>query len=170
MAINNDKNKESENKKVSRKGGGPKLTIKTPYKMRQYFDAYVVFNKTQFQDKKVYNAKLDKTAVVKLKRPLTQEGFSVFLRRQNISCNVNNYFINRDGRYPEFVSVMREISEEIFDESYSGAANGIYNPGIVARKLKLAEVTKNEGEGPMIKIVDMRQAKKINDSHEGNDE
>ena len=137
-------------KKVNRK------KIKTPEMMEELFDNYREFNTTQFQEKKVYNQKLDKTSSMKLKRPLTWEGFSVFLKKQNIASDILKYRHNRDNMYPEFKDIIREIDAEIFDENYSGAANNIYNPSIVARKLKLADHKAQEGQ-PTIMVIDMRK-------------
>lgn len=66
-------------------------------------------------------------------RPLTLEGFSVWLWKNGITTNVHDYFGNARGAYEEFSYICRVIKEEIRADQIEGGMVGIYNPSITQR-------------------------------------
>lgn len=65
------------------------------------------------------------------KVPYTLEGFKRFCR--NNYGEVEQYFVNQNGYYDDFVSICREIKEEIRENQIVGGLLGFYNPSITQR-------------------------------------
>lgn len=72
-------------------------------------------------------------------RPLTMEGFNVFVFREGIASGLQNYFSNLNGRYKRFLSVCSHIREEIRQDQIEGGMAGMYNPSITQRLNNLVE-------------------------------
>ena len=72
------------------------------------------------------------------KVPLTFEGFKIYCR--NNYGNIEQYFVNKDGYYNEFVSICSHIKEEIRTDQIVGGLLGFYNPSITHRLNNLVEI------------------------------
>lgn len=65
------------------------------------------------------------------KVPYTLEGFKRFCRK-DYGC-IEQYFVNKDELYTDFVSICRAIKEEIRENQIIGGLLGFYNPSITQR-------------------------------------
>lgn len=73
------------------------------------------------------------------KIPYTFEGFKRFCR-ENYG-EVEQYFVNQEGLYGEYISISRAIKEEIRENQITGGLLGFYNAAITARLNGLADKT-----------------------------
>jgi hypothetical protein len=80
-------------------------------------------------------------------RPLTIEGFSVWLYENEVTSNIHDYFANTRDAYNEYSSICRTIRERIRRDQIEGGMAGIYNPSITQRLNGLTENTKTEVTG-----------------------
>ena len=87
----------------------------------------------------------------KKERPLTMEGFNLFCY-DKIST-VRDYFLNKDERYNDYVTICSRIKEAIREDQIGGGMAGIYNPSITQRLNNLVEKTENKHEVSEIKIT-----------------
>lgn len=73
------------------------------------------------------------------KVPMTLEGFKRFCRERH--GNVEQYFVNQDKLYDDFISICSRIKEEIREDQIIGGLLGFYNPSITQRLNGLTEKT-----------------------------
>ena len=127
--------------------------IETPEKMWQLFEEYVNYTKNNPILVHDYVGKDADEVERKKERPLTFEGFKNFCRR-NIG-EVEQYFINPDNRYDDYISICRAIKEEIRQDQIEGGMVGIYNPSITQRLngLKEQSETDHTTKGEAIKTL-----------------
>ncbi len=78
----------------------------------------------------------------KRERPLTLEGFRNYCRR-NVG-EVEQYFMNPDNRYDDYISICRAIKDEIREDQVIGGMVGIYNPSITQRLNGLKEQSETD--------------------------
>ena len=82
--------------------------------------------------------------------PLTFSGFKVFC--YDIYGSIEQYFVNQDNNYSDFLSICSRIKEEIRDNQITGGMLGKYNASITQRLNALkehSEVTTEEKPKPM---------------------
>jgi len=72
------------------------------------------------------------------KIPMTFEGFKRFCWDEEVG-DVEQYFINPEGRYAEFVSICSRIKNTIRENQVIGGMLGVYNPSITQRLNGLVE-------------------------------
>lgn len=118
--------------------GRPK-NIESPEKLWEYFNDYKPHCKTYPKKWNYWSSKLDKEVSVNREVPITWEGFESWLYERKIIVRLDDYKTNKDGRYKEFADVIHAISNEIWQDQYNGAAAGIYQQNIVARRLGLVD-------------------------------
>lgn len=75
-----------------------------------------------------------------IKLPLTFEGFKRFCWDNNIGC-IEQYFVNKDNLYNDFVSICSRIKTEIRENQIIGGMIGAFNPSITQRLNGLADKT-----------------------------
>lgn len=71
------------------------------------------------------------------KIPLTAAGFYVYCEKNK--GNVEQYFVNKDNYYTDFVSICSRIKKEIRDDQIIGGMLGFYNPSITQRLNNLVD-------------------------------
>lgn len=79
------------------------------------------------------------------KIPLTFEGFKIYCRKHY--GNIEQYFVNKDSLYNDFVSICSYIKEEIRNDQIVGGLLGFYNPSITQRLNNLVEKTEVDHKG-----------------------
>ena len=90
----------------------------------------------------------DGTSVMRSKeRPLTKDGFELFVRQKGKAKGLDQYIYNQNGAYNDFMGFLKDFDLEIRDNQLSGAMAGIFNPTITARMNNLTESTKQEHDG-----------------------
>ena len=90
----------------------------------------------------------------KKEKPLTIEGFEIFLYYKGIISDLSHYFSNKDGRYSDFVAICSHVKKKVRIDQITGGMAGIYNPSITQRLNGLVEKQSNENTGDMtIKVL-----------------
>jgi hypothetical protein len=93
-----------------------------------------------------YHGKDGDERVKPLERPLTFEGFKVFCWQNKIG-NIEQYFLNKDELYGDFVSICSRIKDEIRTDQIEGGMVGQYNPSITQRLNGLVDKQENTIKG-----------------------
>lgn len=117
----------------------------TPQELEAYFEQYkewVAANPILVQD---YVGK-DGTEVDRKKnRPLTFDGFEIWLRKNSkIKC-CQHILDNVKSAYNDFIDVARYIKASVKADQIEGGMAGIYNPNITARLNGLTEKIQEDG-------------------------
>jgi hypothetical protein len=122
---------------------GKRKYIETPEKLLEYFEEYkkeTKNNPIQVQD---YVGK-DAEMVYRTKeRPLTIDGFEVWLFKKGIISDLSQYFANTEQRYNEYQTICSHIKKEVRSDQIEGGMAGIYNPSITQRLNNLVERQEN---------------------------
>jgi hypothetical protein len=150
MAPRKDTKKETVKKTAPVKKGRPR-NLKSPEHLYEIFTKYKKYVKDNPYLVEDWVGK-DATPVIRKKeRPLTMEGFKIFVADSvDIDfLNVKNYIENHENRYPEFEGVVTRIKQEIRDEQIGGGMAGMYNQNLTARINGLAEKTQTELSGTL---------------------
>lgn len=77
------------------------------------------------------------------KLPLTLEGLKRYCWDNHIG-NIEQYFVNQDNLYDDFISICSRIKNEIREDQIAGGMLGFYNPSITQRLNNLAEKTESK--------------------------
>lgn len=112
--------------------GKPKY-IETPEKMWEYFEAYRKEVKSNPIKKHVFVGKDGVSDFEQRERPLTIEGFELYLMNKGIITDVSDYFENKEQRYTNYIPICRAIRKTVREDQISGGMAGIYNPSITQR-------------------------------------
>jgi len=115
--------------------------IETPEKMWELFDAYRKEVKSNPRKRHVFVGKDGNSENENLERPLTFEGFKNYCYGI-IGC-VEQYFVNQDKLYNDYISICSRIKNEIRQDQIEGGMVGQYNPSITQRLNGLKETTDN---------------------------
>jgi hypothetical protein len=118
--------------------------IETPERMWELFLAYVKEVKSNPRKKVVFVGKDGIQKDELLERPLTLEGFELYVADLHIAMNLQQYFENRDGRYENYISICTRILKSIRHDQIEGGMVGQYNASITQRLNGLAEKTQAE--------------------------
>lgn len=122
---------------------GTKL-IESPEKMWELFENYKRIIKlnpiivVDFVGGKGSRAEREK------ERPLTMEGFELFVYEEGLNGDLSHYFCNLDNRYADYIAICLRIKKQIRNDQIEGGMAGIYNPSITQRLNGLVEKTQNE--------------------------
>lgn len=77
-------------------------------------------------------------------RPLTMEGFEVYLFQKGIIHDLKDYFANTNNKYEQFSPICSIILKEIRSDQISGGMAGVYNASITQRLNGLVEKTESK--------------------------
>lgn len=82
----------------------------------------------------------------KKERPLTMEGFNNFVANKEgvRSKGVEQYFLNLNSAYEEYLGICSRIKQEIRQDQIEGGMAGIYNPSITQRLNGLVDKTETK--------------------------
>lgn len=120
------------------KVGRPK-TIETPERMMELFNQYRQWVKSDPILVHDFVGKDGEEVFRKKEKPLTFEGFEVYLYEQGVCDCVEHYFRNQEGRYTEYIGICSYIKKIIRMDQIAGGMAGIYNPSITQRLNNLKE-------------------------------
>lgn len=129
--------------------GKPKY-IETPEKLWELYNQYKEWTKENPILKQDFVGKDADEVYRRLERPLSFEGFEVYLREQDVICDLGDYDRNKDGRYQDYATIIRACKKDIEVNQFNGATVGIFQQNIIARKLGL--VDKKEVEQKVINV------------------
>ena len=113
--------------------------IETPEKMWEYFEAYAIETKENPRYKIEYVGKEGERVKTPLERPLTMEGFELYLHRENVIADLGHYFANTNNRYNEYCTICSHIRKAIRNDQIEGGMVGQYNPSITQRLNNLTD-------------------------------
>jgi len=118
--------------------------IETPERMWELFLAYVKEVKSNPRKKVVFVGKDGMQKDEPLERPLTMEGFELYVADLQVITDLSDYFENKQGRYDAYVPICTRIRKAIRRDQIEGGMVGQYNASITQRLNGLAEKTHNE--------------------------
>lgn len=119
--------------------------IESPEKMWELFLAYKQEIKGKPIKVKDWVGAGGKLVERERERPLTMEGFELYLAENEIIESVDQYFSNFEGRYSNYLGICSRIRKAIREDQISGGMAGIYNPSITQRLNGLTEKIQEDG-------------------------
>lgn len=130
--------------------------IETPEKMWDYFEAYAKETKENPRYKVEYVGKDGERVKTPLERPLTIEGFELWMAKNEIIMDLSQYFANTEGRYTDYQTICTRIRKAVRNDQIEGGMVGQYNASITQRLNGLKEQTENVNiEKPIFKGIDL---------------
>lgn len=121
------------------KSVGQPRKIESPEKLWDLFLAYVQNVQENPWLKVDYVGQKAEKVIIPLAKPITMEGFECYLWDKLNIAGIDQYAANRDGRYPEYVSIIKLIRQNCFQQNFNGAAVGAFNANLIARKLGIKD-------------------------------
>lgn len=115
--------------------------IETPERMWELFCEYVKHEKNNPMFKVDYVGKDGEEKDTPLQVPITFEGFECYLADEEYIQDLGDYASNKDGRYSDYATIITRIRKNCFVQNYKGAAVGLFNANLVAKKIGLTEKT-----------------------------
>ncbi len=118
--------------------------IETPERMWELFTAYVQEVKSNPRKKVVFVGKDGVEKDEPLERPLTMEGFELYVADLGIALGLDDYFANTREAYSDYSAVCTRIRKAIRRDQIEGGMVGQYNASITQRLNGLADKTQAE--------------------------
>lgn len=118
--------------------------IETPEALWNYFEAYVTHEANNPMHRVEYVGKEGRVERTPLETPITFEGFECYLADKGVINDLGDYSSNKDGRYKEYATIITRIRNNCFVHNYKGAAVGLFNANLIAKKLGLIEKSQTE--------------------------
>ena len=113
--------------------------IETPERLWELFEAYVLHEQKHPMYKTEYVGKDGEKVQTPLETPITFEGFECYLSANEIIEDLGQYSADRDSAYTEYVPIIARIRKNCYVHNFKGAAVGLFNPSLIARKLGLTD-------------------------------
>lgn len=143
-----------------------KKYIETPEKLWELFEAYVKHEQFNPMYKIEYVGKEGSKVKTPLETPITFMGFECWLADNGIISNLSNYETNAEGSYNEYQPILTRIKNNCFTHNFKGAAVGIFNANLIARKLGLGDKQEIDHKGN-VKILSNDPLEKSEEAQEG---
>lgn len=116
-----------------------KKYIESPEKLWELFTQFVEHEKSNPFLKVEYVGKDGNEVNTALQVPIMFESFECWLADNDIISGLSHYSQNLDGRYESYVQIITRIKQNCFSQNFKGAAVGLFNANLIARKLGLNE-------------------------------
>jgi len=131
-----------------KKGVGQPKKIPNSETLYEWFEGYKHWSSENPVTKMDFKGKDADEVTYEIDRPLSWMNFKVWLYKNHSVgfSTVEDYKANKDDVYAEYSEIIRVIDAEIFGQQYDGAASGVYQQNIVARRLGLVEKSENKTE------------------------
>jgi hypothetical protein len=113
--------------------------IETPEKMWELFEEFVEHETATPFEVKEWVGKDGNEVTKKLQVPILWEAFEVWLADKGLIQDLKDYASNKDDRYKEYAPIVTRIRNYIFANNLKGAAVGVFQQNIIARKLGLTD-------------------------------
>lgn len=123
---------------------GKNKYIETPDKMLELFKEYKKELKADPIIIKDWVGKDADKVHREKEKPLTLEGFEIFVADKGLNTELSHYFSNKDERYTDYVAVCSRIRKEIRNDQILGGMVGIYNSSITQRLNGLVDKSENK--------------------------
>lgn len=125
-----------------------KKYIETPEKLWELFTEYVEHERDNPMYKVDYVGRDGNKVLTPLQTPITFEGFECWLADKGvIEAGLGDYQSNKDGRYSEYATIITRITNNCFAQNFKGAAVGLFNPNLIAKKLGLIDRKEIDAKG-----------------------
>lgn len=121
-----------------------KKYIETPEKMWQLFEEYRNLTKQSPRYRTQFVGRDGVMVKEPLERPLTLEGFELYVEEKEIISDISHYFCNLDGRYSDYIAICSRIRKAIRKDQIEGGMVGQYNPSITQRLNNLVDKTQTD--------------------------
>jgi len=118
--------------------------IETPERMWELFVAYVQEVKSNPRKKVVFVGKDGVEKDEPLERPLTMEGFELYVADLGIALGLDDYFANTREAYSDYSAICTRIRKAIRRDQIEGGMVGQYNASITQRLNGLIDKTQAE--------------------------
>ena len=118
--------------------------IETPERMWDLFVAYANEVKSNPRKKVVFVGKDGVQKDEPLERPLTMEGFELYVADLGIALGLDDYFANTREAYSDYSAICTRIRKAIRRDQIEGGMVGQYNASITQRLNGLADKTQAE--------------------------
>lgn len=122
--------------------GRPKK-IESPERLWELFTFYVEHEAKHPMFKREYVGKEGEPVDTALQVPITFEGFECYLADNDYIADLGDYSSNKENRYKEFATIITRIRNNCFSQNFKGAAVGLFNANLIAKKLGLIEKVQN---------------------------
>lgn len=126
--------------------------IETPEKLWELFTQFVEHEKQSPFYKTEYVGKDGNEVQTALQVPITFEAFECWLADQDIISDLGDYAKNKGGSYDSYSPIITRIRQNCFAQNFKGAAVGLFNANLIAKKLGLIEKTENKNENTNIEV------------------
>jgi hypothetical protein len=113
--------------------------IKTPDELWNLFENYVKHEADSPMFKVEYVGKEGEQVNTALMVPITFEGFECYLADLDIIQDLGDYSMDKDERYSEYATIITRVRKNCFVQNFKGAAVGLFNANLVAKKLGLVD-------------------------------
>lgn len=117
--------------------------IESPEKLWRLFTEYVKHESNSPLYKREYVGKDGEEKDTPLQVPITFEGFECYLADNDIIQDLGDYSKDKDNRYKEYAPIITRIRNNCFVQNFKGAAVGLFNANLIAKKLGLIEKVQN---------------------------
>lgn len=125
-----------------------KKYIETPEELYSLFEEYKKVVKSTPILVKDWVGKDGDTVYREKEKPLTMDGFEVFVFHKDHKLNyIHDYFDNKNGAYDEYSVICRMIEREIRNDQIIGGMVNIYNSSITQRLNGLVDKKENTIKG-----------------------
>lgn len=118
--------------------------IETPERMWELFVAYANEVKSNPRKKVVFVGKDGLKKDEPLERPLTMEGFELYVADLGIALGLDDYFANTREAYSDYSAICTRIRKAIRRDQIEGGMVGQYNASITQRLNGLADNQNNK--------------------------
>jgi hypothetical protein len=113
--------------------------IETPEKMWELFIEYKTLTKNSPRYRTQFVGRDGVMVKEPLERPLTIEGFELYLFEKGVIGDLSHYFANTNRAYTDYLTICSRIKKSIRKDQIEGGMVGQYNPSITQRLNGLTE-------------------------------
>lgn len=113
--------------------------IESPERLWEYFKAYVQHERDNPMVRTDYVGKDGEEKKTRLETPITFEGFECYLADQGVIQNLSHYSADTDNAYSDYRTIITRIRNNCFVHNFKGAAVGLFNANLIARKLGISD-------------------------------
>lgn len=133
---------------------GKNKYIETPERLWELFEEYVLHERNNPMFKREYVGKDGIEKNTPLETPITFEGFECYLSDMGVIEDLSHYAANSNGAYDNYCTIITRIRKNCYVHNLKGAAVGLFNANLIARKLGLTEKTDNTNRSE-VKILNI---------------
>ena len=80
-------------------------------------------------------------------RPISLDGFEVWMIKNEIISGIQQYIENRDGNYENYLSIIRQIKQFSRVHQVDGAMAGVFNANLTSRLNGLSDKSEVQTDG-----------------------